>query len=309
MFTTPQLPGMQGHGSNILQTAFFSDPGATAAALARFAGSGEAIPVSGIRNAVQKLPVVRDLKAAQDASIGRANLSGANTVHPEDFGSGGWTKKVPVLGMAARESNRSLQAWDAATKAALSDKWTKTFERQGYTPKVAAAKAADRVAQDVVDYSDKSDLTKVLQHGFPFATYASKKPGMIARAAIRHPERVLAVTRNNPNYQSDRDQPMTDPDQGRPLASVYNALNNKSPSAKGGAPFPGAQYLRASAGAPLQDLLGALNPYFTYGPPAKHADGNLPLGVLKLLLSQTVGNVTGGDQLLNATGMNYFGGQ
>ena len=55
--------------------------------------------------------------------------------------------------------------------------------------------------------------------------------------------------------------------------------------------------------------LGALNPYFTYGPPAKHADGNLPLGVLKLLLSQTVGNVTGGDQLLNATGMNYFGGQ
>lgn len=308
MFVTPQLPGLQGHGSNILQTAFLSDPGATAAALGRFVGSGEAVPFSGARNAVQKLPVVRDLKAAQDASIARANASGANTVHPEDFGGNNhWTEKVPLLGMAARESNRSLQGWDSSVKAALNDKWTKTFLQQGYSPKVAAAKAADRVAQDVVDYSDKSDLTRALSHGLPFSTYATKKPGLIARAAVRHPERVLALTRNNPDFQPDTSQPMSDPDAGRPLSSIYNALNNKSPSAKGGAPYPGAQYQRASQGAPTNDLMGLLNSYFTYGPPAKHGDGDALKGWLKLLLSQTVGNVTGGDQVLNATGLNYFG--
>jgi hypothetical protein len=308
MFVTPQLPLMQGHGSNILQTAAFSDPVATAAALGRYAGSGEAIPFSKVREAVQKIPFVRGLKNAQDASIARANESGANTIHPEDFGATDrWTEKIPGVGMAARESNRTLQGWDAAVKGSLNDKYTKDFLAQGYTPKVAAAKAADRVSQDVVDYSDKSDLSRALSHGLPFSTYAVKKPGIIARAALRHPERVLAVTRDNPNFDSDRDQPMDGFDQGRPLASIYNALNNKSPSAKGGAPYPGAQYQRASQGAAANDILGAVNPYFTYGPPAKHADGSLPLGVLKLLLSQTVGNVTGGDQLLNATGLNYFG--
>jgi hypothetical protein len=306
MFAAPQLPLMEGHGSNVLQTGILSDPATAIPALARFAASGEAIPVSAIRNAVQKLPGVRGLKAAQDASVARANTSGANTVHPEDFGSGGWLSKVPGIGMAARESNRGLQAWDAALKGSLNDTFTRGFEDAGHTPQVAAAKAADRVGQDVVDYSDKSDLTRALQHGLPFATYATKKPGIIARAALRHPERVLAMTRDNPNYEQ-RDEPMTYPDQGRPLASVFNAMNNKSPAAKGGAPYPGAQYQRASQGAALNDLLGAANPYFTYGPPAKHAEGNLPLGVLKLLLSQTVGNVTGGDQLLNATGLNYFG--
>jgi hypothetical protein len=172
---------------------------------------------------------------------------------------------------------------------------------------VAAARAADRVGQDIVDYGDKSDLNRALGFGLPFPTYATKKPGIIARAAVRHPERVLALTRNNPNFQSDRNEPMSDPDAGRPLASIYNALNNKSPAAKGGAPYPGAQYQRASQGALANDLLGVANPYFTYGPPAKHAEGNAALGWLKLLLSQTVGNVAGGDALLNKTGLNYFG--
>jgi hypothetical protein len=309
MFAAPQLPLMEGHGSNVLQTSLFSDPLTALGALGRFAGSGEAIPVSAIRNAAQKLPGVRNLKAAQDASVTRANATGANTVHPEDFGSGGWLSKVPGIGMAARESNRGLQAWDAAVKGALNDKWTRTFEAQGYAPAVAKAKAAQRVGEDVVDYSDKSDLTRALSHGLPFATYASKKPGVIARAIIRHPERVLAMTRDNPNFEQGRDDPMTYPDVGRPLASVFNAANNKSPAAKGGAPYPGAQYQRASQGAALNDLLGIVNPYFTYGPPAKHAEGSLPLGIAKLLLSQTVGNITGGEQLLNATGMNYFGGK
>lgn len=308
MFVTPQLPGMEGHGSNILQTALLSDPTAALGALGRFAGSGEAVPFSGLRNAVQKLPGVRGLKTAQDASIGRATASGANTIHPEDFGQqGNWLEKIPGVGMAARESNRTLQGWDAAVKGALNDKWTRTFEKEGYAPKVAAAKAADRVAQDVVDYSDKSDWNRALSHVFPFATYATKKPGIVGRAAVRHPERVLALTRNNPNYDPDRDEAPSDPDAGRPLMSIYNALNNKSAGAVAGGPFPGSQYLRASMGAPARDLAGVLNPYFTYGPPGKHAEGNVPLGILKLLLSQTVGNVTGGDQALNATGLNYFG--
>jgi hypothetical protein len=307
MFVSPQLPGLEGHGSNVLQTALLSDPGTAIGALGRFAGSGEALPFSKLREAVQKLPGVRGLKTAQDASVARATESGANTVHPEDFGSGGWTAKIPGVGMAARESNRGLQAWDSAVKGALNDKWTRHFEAQGYSPRMAAAKAADRVAQDVVDYSDKSDLTRFLQHGLPFATYASKKPGIIARAIIRHPERVLAMTRDNPNFDSGRDEPMTYPDQGRPLASIFNAANNRSPSTKGKTPYPGAQYQRASSGAALNDLLGLLNPYFTYGPPAKHAGGDALAGWLKLLLSQTAGNVPGGEAVLNKTGLNYFG--
>lgn len=307
MFAMPQLPGLPGHGSNIAELAGFSDPVQALVGTARFFGSGEALPFSKMRAAAQNIPAVGGLKAAQDAAIARAEHTGAATVKPEDFGKPGWLDKIPGVANMARESNRSLQAYDDAIKGALNDHWTKVYARQGFSPAMAAAKASERVGQDIVDYSDKSDLNRALQHALPFATFATKKPGLVARAAVRHPERVLALTRNNPNFSSDRSEPMSDPDQGRPLASIFNALNNKSPSAKGGAPFPGAQYIRASAGAPANDLAGLLNAYFTYGPPAKHGDGNGLAGWAKLLLSQTLGNVPGGDQALNATGLNYFG--
>lgn len=307
MFATPQLPGMEGHGSNILQTALMSDPGAALGGTARYLASGEPIPGAALRGAYQKLPGVRGLVGAQDAAAARAKAAGALTETPEK--DPGFLDKIPLVNKLADYSSRTLWGYDDAIKGALNDAHTKNYLASGLDPKVARARAVDRVGQDVVDYDDKSDLTKLLSYGLPFATYATKKPGIVARAVARHPERVLALTRNNPNFSPDRDEAMSYPDQGRPLASIYNMLNNKSPGAKAQGPFPGAQYVRASAGAPVADLLGLANPYFTYGPPGKHADGDTAKGILKLLLSQTLGNVTGGDKLLNATGMNYFGDQ
>lgn len=301
MFTVPQLPGMQGHGSNILQTALLSDPASAIGGTARFLASGEALP-GPLRTAAQKIPGVKQLAQGQRDAVARAVASGAATETPErDIPN--LIAKIPGLGQLAKYSGRTLWDYDQAMKGSLNDSFLKQYGGD-------AARAADRVGQDIVNYGDRSDLTRALGFGLPFATYATKKPGIIARAVARHPERVLALTRNNPNFQPDRSEPMADPDAGRPLASIYNALNNKSPSAKGGAPFPGAQYLRASAGAPLQDLLGAIgNPYFTYGPPAKHADGNALAGWLKLLLTQAVGNAPGGEAALDKTGLNYFGGR
>lgn len=305
MFAIPQLPGMQGHGSNIAQMAFLSDPVAALGGTGRYLASGEALPGK-LRTAAQKLPGIKNLKAAQDASQARAMGTGALTETPEKDVPG-FIDKIPGVKQMADYSSRTLWGYDAAMKGALNDVWMKHYLAQGLDAKTAAARAADRVGQDIVDYGDKSDLARTLAHGLPFSTFATKKPGIIARAAVRHPERVLALTRNNPDFSSDRTDPMADADQGRPLTSMYNALNNKSPGAKGGGPFPGSQLLRASAGAPANDLMGLLNSYFTYGPPAKHADGNALAGWLKLLLSQSVGNVQGGDQALNATGLNYFG--
>lgn len=298
MFSVPQLPGMQGHGSNILQTALLSDPGAALGGTARYFASGEALPGS-LRTAAQKIPGVKQLAQSQEADIARISAMGGAKEQPESH-IPGLIEKIPGLGQLAKYSSRTLWGYDKAMNAALMKHY---LEKYGGD----VSKALDRVGQDIVNYSDRSDLTRALSFGLPFATYATKKPGIIARAVARHPERVLALTRNNPNYSSDRGEPMSDPDAGRPLASIYNAMNNKSPSAKGGAPFPGAQYLRASAGAPLDDLLGIIgNSYFTYGPPAKHAEGDAALGWLKLLLSQTAGNVPGGDQALNRMGLNYF---
>lgn len=306
MFATPQLPGMPGHGSNILQTALLSHPGAAVAGTARYLASGEPIPGEALRGAYQRLPGVRGLVSDQNAAGARAAAAGARSENPQKI-IPGFIDKIPGVKQLADYSARTLWGYDQAMGGALNDAWTKHYLAQGLTPKVAAARAAERVGQDIVDYGDRSDLNRVASHVLPFSTYAIKKPGIIARAALRHPERVLALTRNNPNYEADRNEPMSDPDAGRPLASIYNALNNKSPAAKGGAPYPGAQYQRASQGALANDLLGVANPYFTYGPPAKHAEGNAALGWLKLLLSQTVGNVAGGDALLNKTGLNYFG--
>lgn len=317
MFISPQLPLMEGHGSNVLQTALLSDPVAASKALAGFAARGDAIPFSKLREAYQKLPGVRDLVADSEKKLSAAKEAGAVAGNP-DFGQGeSFFDKIPGVGMMARESERGLSTWDNAAKSSLYDHWNKKYLADGHSPAMASAKATERVGQDVVDYGDLSDATKGLKHVLPFATYASKKPGIVARAILRHPERVLAAERDNPNFDQERDEKMEGFDSGRPLSSIFNAMNNKAPGSKAAPSAPGSQYARASAGDPARDLLSALGAhYFTYGDPAKHGDEPWQ-GWAKLLLSQTAGNLPGvgsnpipGQQdntLLKKLGLDYFG--
>lgn len=309
MFVLPGNP----HFANELEMGLLSKPATTLGTTARYLASGEAIPGWMGRERIQQLPGVRDALAAQNASVGRALKSGATETFDES--------RVPDLfrklglGPLADYSNRTLWGYAGALRGGINDSFRKDFLSQGVPQRMAEAKAAERTGQDVVNYADKSDFNRLLQNFLPFATYATKKPGVIARAAIRHPERVNALTQRNPNFDPDRDEKMEGPDSGRPLSGIYNALNNKSPGSTEG-PFPGAQYARASMGSPLRDVLGALGShYFTYGNPANHGDTALE-GWLKLLLSQTAGNIPGvgsnpipgheADTLLDKLGLNYF---
>lgn len=309
MFIMPGNP----HILNELEMGLLSKPATTIGTTARYLASGEAIPGWMGRDAIQQLPGVRDALAAQNASVGRALKSGATETFDES--------RVPDLfrkvglGPLADYSNRTLWGYANALRGGVNDSYTRDFLAQGVPQRMAEAKAAQATGEDVVNYADKSDLTNALSHVLPFATYATKKPGVIARAAIRHPERVLALTRNNPNFDPDRDQKMEGFDAGRPLSGIYNAANNQSPGSSPG-PFPGAQYARASMGSPLRDLLGLAGAhYFTYGNPATHGDTPLE-GWMKLLLNQTAGNVPfvgsnpipghESDTLLDKLGLNYF---
>ncbi len=302
LFALPQIPGLQGHGSNVLQTGIFSHPSTALGATLRYAGSGEYLP-GAARTKFQALPGIRNIVASDAARRARAAATGAIDANPHK--SVGFLDKIPGVKNLAEYSSRTLWGYDDAVKAALNDHYVKQYLKAGANPTVAKAKAAERVGQDMVDYADTSDINKGLSTFLPFATYATKKPGVVARAVARHPERVLAITRNNPDFAPNSPRlSEDDPSAGRPLTSIYNALNGRSQGSKLAEPFPGAQYVRSAAGAPLRDLAIALGSgYMGYRHDPKQVDWR------KLLATQALGNLPAGagDAILDATGLNYFG--
>lgn len=97
-----------------------------------------------------------------------------------------------------RWSNKVLWAWDDAVKDAAVKSAVKRYLRQGYGEKDALALAGKEVNDRLVDYSTRSDLTKLAGYVAPFATWRTKLPGSIARGVAEHPERILAMQRANP---------------------------------------------------------------------------------------------------------------
>ena len=199
----------------------------------------------------------------------------------------GWTGRIPILGEIYKASNHTLWTFDDAAKATRFQKLLTRYQRAGMAEPDAAAKAANDVGAEMVNYGERSPLTETLAYLLPFATWRTKMPGAIARATLKHPERPLALSRIAPELTGDEQQ--GPPGSGKvgkaytPAADAYRALDNP------------AEYARAAAGWPLQMALsiaqgagGQGNNYWTYykNPDARYA------------LNETVGSFPGGDYLL-----------
>jgi len=201
--------------------------------------------------------------------------------------SPGWTGRIPILGEIYKASNHTLWTFDDAAKATRFGKLLKRYQRGGMAEPEAAAKAANDVGAEMVNYGERSPLTQALAYLLPFATWRTKMPGAIARATLKHPERPLALSRISPEITGDLQQ--GPPGSGKvgvaytPMADAYRGVDN---------PY---EFARAAAGWPLQMALakaqqagGQGNNYWSY-----YKEPNT-----QYALNETVGSFPGGDYLL-----------
>ena len=282
------------HMANIGSLAFLADP-----SLANVYGTAGKF----MRLVLTKDPELRS------KILGKAGKYGVTGTPSIDRKAAGWIGQIPGIGELYKASNHVLWTFDDAAKASRFERLLKKYTTEGMDEAHAAYRAADDVSAELIDYSNRSPLTKVLAYVFPFATYRSKFPGAIARSVARHPERTLNLGRRAPELTGDLQQAPPNAQGKSQVGKSYLPLAE----ALRGADHP-MEFIRASSGYPLSMAASALGKavesaagvkqpdvaeYMTYG---KDPD-------LKYLLNQTLGSFPGGEFGLGAAGLGEFANQ
>lgn len=246
--------------------------------------------------ALGRTPLKGLAEASQGRAIGNAVKGGAVTVNP-DAEIPGLINAIPGLKQLYEGSGKMLWGFDDAQKAAQYQRLVDS----GMTYADASAK----VGQHLIDYGNKSDLTKAASYAAPFATYRTKLPGAVGASLLDNPQNAAIANRIAPTLTGDRQQ---DGNGGEvtnylPLAEMIRGAQDPK------------SYLRSTLSYPYKDALSmALPPiagdkgrYFTYGHPVfkdtEDANGNVRKA---MLLSQLLSGLPGGEQALSATGANPF---
>ena len=237
------------HMANIGTLSVFADP-----SLAN---------VFGTAGRFGRLMVARSPEAREQI-LGKAvkyGVTGAGDV--EGSRHAGWIGQIPGIGDFYKASNHALWTFDDAAKATRFQRLLEQNMKRGLAEPQAAYNAADQVGAELIDYSNRSPLTKALGYIAPFAAWRTKMPGAVTRALAKHPERILAAGRAAPEMVGDLQS--GPPGSGKvgksylPVAEAMRAVDN---------PY---EYLRAGLGWPTQMTVSGIEhagkDYYTYGKP------------------------------------------
>ncbi len=310
------------HMANIATMGALADPRATALATGRFAlahpeatgavagGVGgyaeDGLPGAAIGAAagalggrgIKMTGLSKQAAESQERAVQSATKGGAIDFNPDEQIPGP-IRNLPGISQLYGASNRFLWGYDEAVKAARYD----SLVKRGVAPHAAA----QRVSEDLMNYGDKSVLTKGLSYAAPFAGYRSKLPGVIARAVARNPERPLMANRMAPALAGE-DQPADDGGMVRsylPLAEILRATQHP------------AEYARATLSAPYKDAVAAIGDATMRSKEDQRVgSGRWMLGwnqdqrryntIPEVLPTQAIGSIPGADELLAALHWNPY---
>jgi hypothetical protein len=290
------------HMMNIAQLGSLADPSI----------GGALQTANTFRKIVRATPQQRyaELKDAIDA--GAVGVPSHDRVTGETAAQGiaAALQRTPVISHAVNGvrklytmSGDILWSFDDASKATR----FRRLVAQGEHP----ADAAAQTSAELIDYSNKSDFTKMLQYFAPFATYRSKLPGAIARNVAQHPERALTVNRMSPTLAGGSQDAGTGPD-GKPIVSKSNLPLAEGLRMADGPHFLGIlpeDYARSTASYPVKGVASSLGigdndnytNYMTYG-----KQMNAPGNVARYLGNAITGSIPVVSQGLDAIGLGMF---